>query len=208
MNALKIKLQGVVRGTLQANRTSPETEEAALQARVRVPALELLGETHLEFLPQPLDDSSVDQVLVAGSRSTPRSVQRNAPVEVTGLDQYLFAFEGEDSRAPSKRYRDRTIIAGLAARRIETGDEIWQFERTPLAFIARSSATDFTLVRRAYLLKELSTGCRSSKTSSSSRFGNELVWVKDAKLNQRMTPVIEMDGSGLLEVLSWATCDK
>lgn len=214
-----IPLQGVVRGTVRTHQMNPETEAAALPVREEVPALNALGMINLDINLEshhfpyhgPNTNENIIAPLVIVDRQKSRFSEGNAPVAVPGIDQCLFAFEGDDSRRSSKAYRERATIAGLASTRIDIGDEIWQFERTPLAIVARRSRRGYTLVGRAYLLKELSTGRHSDKRESQfSRrdlLENDLVWVKDASLHDQLTPVIDVDVCGLLKLMTWATYD-
>ena len=209
-----IKLQGVVRGTVRTHRISPESEEAALQVRDDVPALNLLEKIDLEFLQSPGQDQQAvtqeaESLVVAGGQQS-RLSEANACIAVPAIDQCLFAFEGDDSRQSPKAYRERATIAGLASTRVDIDDEIWQFERTPVAVVARRSRTGYTLIGRAHLLKELSTGRHTDQSDTSRRRGkleDDLIWVKDAKLHDQLTPVIDVDVSGLLKLMSWVTYD-
>ena len=209
MNTM-IKLQGIVRGTIRSRRVSSNIEEAALPVQDEVPPLNALSKINLEFLQFSYYDQNAIPTLLIVDRQLSRFSEGDAPIAVPGIDQCLFAFEGDDSRRSSKAYRQRATIAGLASISIDIEDEIWQFERTPLAVIARRSRQGYSLIGRAYLLKDLSTGHHSDKPESRwshSRLEDDLVWVKDTKLHDLLTPVMSVDVRGLLELMTWATHD-
>ncbi len=205
-----IGIQGVVRGIVRRHRVSVDTEDAALKFRNQVPALSANEPIALRFHQPVHHDRNAIAPLVVVDPLDPWVAVPDAPIAVPGLDQWLFAFDGEDSRRSSKAYRARATIAGLASTRIDIGDEIWQFERTPLAFVARPSEWGYTLVGRAYLLDKLSTGCHFDDTDvrpSHWQLEDDLVWVKDARLHEVLTPVIDVAVRGLLKLMSWAIYD-
>ena len=213
----RVELRGIVRGSVKTLRMTPEIEAAATRHRIRhrVPALNAFGRVNLEFMqPSVLDKNAVASLIIV-DRQPARFSEGDAPIAVSGVDQWLFAFEGDDSRPSAKAYRERPTIAGLASTRIDVGDEIWQFERTPLALVARRSRLGYILVGRAYLFKELSSGRHSDRTearfqssSHSRKLEDDLVWVTDAKLHDETTPLLEVDVSGLLRLMTWVNYDR
>ena len=206
-----VGLQGVVRGFVRKHRVSPETEDAALKLRKQLPALNALGTIEMRFHRPSYHDRNTIAPLVVLDPLVPELDESVAPIVVPGIDQWLFDFDGEDSRRSPKAYRERATIAGLASTRVNVGDEIWQFERTPLAFVARPSEWGYTLVGRAYLLEKLSTGCHFDKTDARPahwQLEDDLVWVKDARLHEALTPIIDVDVPGLLKLMTWAIYDK
>jgi hypothetical protein len=189
---------------------SAETEEAAIQIRDEVPPLNAFDRIKLQYLQHDYDNRHATTTLNIVDRQPLRRSEGTASIAVPGIDQCLFAFDGEDSRGSSKVYRERATISGLASTRIDIEDEIWQFERTPLAVVARPSRRGYTLVGRACLLRDISTGCHSDKADSRWshwQLEDDLVWVKDAKLHHKLTPVIEVDVRGLLKLMTWVTYD-
>ena len=215
MTRQRVELRGIVRGSVKTHRMTPEIQDAAARIRIRVPALNAPGKINLEFLQSSFLAENAVAPLIIVDPQPPRVSEGNAPIAVPGVDQCLFAFEGDDSRPSARAYREQPTIAGLASTRIDIGDEIWQFERTPLALIARRSRLGYTVVGRAYLLKELSNGCHSDRSEArfqssphSRKLEDNLIWVTDAKLHEKMTPLIEVDVSGLLRLMTWVTYDR
>ena len=205
-----IGIQGVVRGIVRRHRVSVDTEDAALKFRNQVPALNANAPIQLRFHQPVHHDRNAIAPLLVVDTLVPGLDGHGVPVVVPGLDQWLFAFDGEDSRRSPKAYRARATIAGLASTRIDIGDEIWQFERAPLAFVARPTAWGYTMVGRAYLLDKLSTGCHFDDTDvrpSHWQLEDDLVWVKDARLHEVLTPIIDVDVRGLLKLVTWAIYD-
>ncbi|KAL9617808.1 MAG: hypothetical protein Q9160_007413 [Pyrenula sp. 1 TL-2023] len=215
----QIAPQGIIRGAVRIVHLSPETEAAAVSIRGTLPALVARERLALKFAPLNFGGRSRPQ-WVSNTPLTPlfMDIQKpsqtsagNGPTSISGIDQRLFAFQGEDSRVTSNIYREPATIVGLASIRIEIGDEVWQFERTPLAVIARPSPWGYNLLGRAYLLKTLSTGCHTDKTTSRSqhpsKLKDDLILVKDANLHGLPTRVINTNFAGLIRLMTWVTYD-
>ena len=205
----RVGLQGVVRGVVRKRRVSPETEDAALKLRKQLPALNALAAIELRFHHPFHHDRNAIAPLVAVGPLVPELADNDVPLPVPGVDQWLFDFDGEDSRGSSKAYRERVTIVGLASMRVDIGDEIWQFERTPLAFVARPCDLGYTLMGRAYLLEKLSTGCHFDNTDARPAHWQleDDVWVKDARLHEVLTSIIDVDVPGLLNLMTWVIYD-
>lgn len=145
----------MVRGTVRSLRVSIETDETALQIRRTIPPLAAPSRPRLhtfqELGAREAPDVGSPLTLIASPERTP------AALSIPSIDQCLF-FASDDSRPSAKSYRERVTLVGLASTVVELDDEIWQFERTPMAIIARRERHGYALVGRAYLLRELSSG--------------------------------------------------
>ncbi|OAG42375.1 hypothetical protein AYO21_03251 [Fonsecaea monophora] len=146
-----------------------------------------------------------------------RDPQPGAIVGIPGIDQNLFTLTNHkpgDSRngdssdratgwgSPPK-YKPTTqssVCAGLACTRVQYGDEIWQFEDTPVAVIARKTARGYSWIGRAFLIRDHQRDRSSLK--------NSIAWIRDSTKHSRATPVIHVDLKGLYELMTWVNLDQ
>ncbi|KIX08584.1 uncharacterized protein Z518_03240 [Rhinocladiella mackenziei CBS 650.93] len=198
---------GTIRGWIETLHPGRDAEEAALRVRNRLPALfprrKLLLNEKGTLMSLEIDSEALVDT------------QPCATVGIPGIDQCLFAFTGNElgdsknstvDRELPPRYTttDGPLFAGLASARVNIGDEIWQFDRTPVAVIARKTLQGYTLVGRAFLIRDL----RAEYQCSRSRLEDEIVWIRDGTKHPKATPVISVDLKGLHELMTWVNLDQ
>lgn len=191
-------IRGTIRGRIETLHPGRDVEEAALRIRNRLPALF----TRRHILLQNENRSSMSL------RIDPNALEDTQPcatVEIPAIDLCLFAFTGNYLRARSSKHStDGPLFAGLASARVNIGDEIWQFDRTPMAVIARKTLQGYKLVGRAFLIRDLKAEYHSRR----SRVEDEIVWIKDGTKHRKATPVISADLKGLHELWTWVDFDQ
>ena len=196
---------GTVRGRIESLYLGRDVEEAALRIRNKLPAL---SPRHKLLLNKrgPSTSLEIDPEALVDTRPC-------ATVGIPGIDLCLFAFTGNGHRDLSStdstddldlppRYNG-PLFAGLGSTRVNIGDEIWQFDRTPVAVIARKTFQGYTLVGRAFLIRDL----RANYQGSQSRLEDEIVWIRDGSQHPQATPVISVDLKGLHELMTWVNFD-
>jgi hypothetical protein len=196
---------GTIRGRIETLHPGRHMEEVALRVRDKLPTL-------LQRHPLFLNERALSTRLELDPRSL-AGTEPCVPVEISGIDQCLFVFNGNELRKrlsadstsdlESPPSSSSPLFAGLASTRVNIGDEIWQFDRTPVAVVARRTPRGYTLVGRAFLLRDLSADCQNS----GSRLEDQIVWVKDGAKHPQATPVIEVDLRGLHELMTWVNLD-
>ncbi|KAH8811287.1 heterokaryon incompatibility protein-domain-containing protein [Xylogone sp. PMI_703] len=202
---------GTVRGWIETLHPGRDVEEVALRIRNRLPAL----------FPRPqlsLNEKGPSMPLEI-DLETLADTELRATVGIPGIDQCLFSFRGHEpgesrnstvDRESPPRYTaingptNGPLFAGLASTRVNLGDEIWQFDRTPLAVIARKTLQGYALVGRAFLIRDL----RAESQNSWSRLEDEIVWIRDGTNHPTATPVISVDLKGLHELMTWVNLDQ
>ena len=199
---------GTIRGRIESLSPGRDAEEAALRIRKTLPALIPRHELSLNER-GPSMPYEIDQRYLVDTRLS-------AMVGVPGIDQCLFTFIGNEPRdqsmtgpaddldlPPMYTITNRPLIAGLASTRVNIGDEIWQFDRTPVAVIAPKTLQGYTLVGRAFLIRDL----RKKHPANASPLEDEILWVKDSRKHPQATPIISVDLKGLHELMTWVDFD-
>ena len=207
-------INGTVRGKIETLHPGRDVEEAALRVRPLFPAL----------IPRQtifLSDRGPSNALEIDTKAS-INTQASATVGIPGADQCLFAFTGnplrdeastestEDPDSPPEYVlaTPNTIkgplFAGLASTRVNVLDEIWQFDRTPVAIIARMTPEGYILVGRAFLIRDLRVG----EQRTPSRLEDEIVWIKDGTKHAQTTPAISVDLKGLHDLMCWVNFDQ
>lgn len=195
-----IKVRGVVRGTIKSLRVSTEIEEAARQIRRAIPPLVAYSKRHL----RPFQRPRRPNVPEAYTLDRPSPDTRSG-LSICGIDHFLFSFDG-DNKGPLSAYdeeQNTNSIVGLANVAVEPGDQVWQFEQMPLAMIVRRYRDSFTLVGRAYLLRDLSGRSYGAREKLWGTFGDKLVWVRNHKQHDTWTPVLLVNGDDLVTLMCW-----
>jgi hypothetical protein len=205
--SVKFTVCGTVRGRVESLYPGRHVEEAALRFRRQLPALIPYHRLSLNRGGPFSMSLEFDQDSVFAHPAT---------VGIAAMDQCLFAFTGNELRDVSsaettddsdslQTYVNPSgpLFAGLASTKVELGDEIWQFDRTPVAIVARRTRQGYGLAGRAFLVRDL----RVKRQSSQSRVEDEIVWVKDSTKHSQATPVISTGMQGLYELALWVNFD-
>lgn len=214
-------VKGVVHGKIKSLHTGARVEEGALQFRKSLPSLSVLQALSLKYARVHNSDTITDPAYLEIDRQTSPATLSRPLAKIPGIDQCLFAFVGneltdattinstkDEELLPSPSSTQGPIFAGFAATRVDVGDEIWQFERTPLVVVARKTSKGYNLMGRAFLIRDLCTGFQDTERYSSSRFEDELVWIKDGAWQRQLTPKICLDVKGLYEMITWVNFDR
>jgi hypothetical protein len=198
---------GTVRGRVESLHPGRYVEDAALRFRNQLPALIPYHGLSLNRGGPYSMSLEFDQDLVFAH-----------PVRdgIAAMDQCLFAFIGNELRDVSSAEMiddsdslrtsvnpSGPLFAGLASTKIELGDEIWQFDRTPVAIVARKTRQGYELAGRAFLVSDL----RAKRRSSQSRVEDEIVFVMDSTKHSQATPVISTGIQGLYQLALWVNFD-
>lgn len=192
------QIQGTLRGTIEALPIGPAADTMALHLRDTIP--DLVVRNNMTLVVDSSSNADVNTVPSELKIQALGGTSRDATcVKVPGIDQCLF--ELRENRTAAKKALENPRIAGLASTRPRVGDEIWQFDRTPVAVIARRSDRGVELVGRTFLFPI----SRSSEPKA--EFEQELSWVKDSSTSNHLTPIINLDIAGLYEFASWVNFD-
>ena len=206
--SVKFTVCGTVRGRVESLHPGRYVEDAALRFCNQLPALIPYHRLSLNGGGPFSMSLEFDQDSVFAHPAT---------VGIAALEQYLFAFTGNEHRDVSSAETTNDseslltcvnssgpLFAGLASTKIELGDEIWQFDRTPVAIVARKTRQGYGLVGRAFLVRDL----RARRKSSQSRVEDEILIVKDGTKHSQPTPVISTGMQGLCELALWVNFDN
>lgn len=201
--SIKFTIRGTVRGRVDSLNSGRHIDEAALRFRKQLPALIHHHRLSLNRRNPFWDSLEFDENSLFAQPAT---------VAIAARDQCLFAFTGNELRdlaSATTTYDSdslRTYVspssplfAGLASTKVEIGDEIWQFDRTPVAIVARRTHQGYMLAGRAFLVRDLNL--KVKRQSSQSRVEDEIVWVKDSTKHSQLTPVISTGLQGLYELV-------
>ncbi|KIW31287.1 uncharacterized protein PV07_02947 [Cladophialophora immunda] len=202
-------VRGTVRGRISELAPGRGAEDAALGVRNKLPTLllrhGLLIKKQGHFMTLEDADASAD-------------TNNHTVMEVSGLDQCLFSFTGSNHRdrplnavddddsahtlspdPPGYSLTQEPLLVGFASTRVRIGDEIWQFDRTPVAIIARKTPPGFSLAGRAILLRDPGA---ANMEGHQWHLEDEIAWIKDGTKYPQSTPVIKVDLRGLYKLMT------
>ena len=206
--SVKFTVRGTVRGRIESLHAGRHVEEAAVRFRKQLPAL-------IPYHRLSLNRGGPFSMSIEFDHDL---VFAHPPMVGTpARDQCLFAFTGNEVRDVSSAEitndsdslrtcvnQSGPLLAGLASAKVEVGDEIWQFDRTPVAIVARRTCQGYGLAGRAFLVRDL----RPNRQSSQSRVEDVILWVKDSTKHSQSTPVISTGMQGLYELARWVNFDN
>lgn len=216
-------IRGVVHGKIENLQTGSYVEEAALRFRNNLDALHVHQTLSLKVV-RLRDFESVDSAaskhLEIDRMASPAALF-HPTAEISAIDQCLFAFIGNetvdtDPAVPTEEFDSPPAyttangpqFVGFASAKVAVDDEVWQFDRTPVAVIARKSLQGYDLIGRAYLIRDLNDSNHGGRVGHfPKKFEEQLFWVRDGTKYNQLTPTISVDFKGLYELMSWVTLD-
>lgn len=200
-------IRGTIPGRVEDLQPGCEMEEAALKVRHGLPALLSCSGLLLNDR-KPSKTLEIDPDTIVATKLCQTG-------GIPGIDQCLFAFTGsepEDSGnltsarglLPGKTTNNGPLLGGFASTIVKIDDEIWQFDRTPLAVIARKTSQGYVLVGRALLLRDL----KATKRVSQFHLQDQISFINDGTKYPHKTLVISVDLKGLHELMIWINFDR
>lgn len=200
-------VRGITRDRIETLYPRPDMKEAALRIYNRLPSL-LPYEYFLLNEQRPSMPLKINP-------ETFVSTQSCMNVAIPGIDQCLFASTDNKREDSSNSIHGRESVpghvpnmvhslGGFASAKGNVGDEIWQFDRNPVAIIARKTSQGYALVGRASLVRNWKPG----KQDDWSQLSKEVLWVSDAPKDLDTTPLVSTDIEGLHELMTWVNFDN
>lgn len=199
-NQYNLTIRGIVRGHVDQLQCSTDIEAAAVNIRKNLPILRSRHPVALMTSYQITRGTSVAEHWLLVDNQSSATIANSSAEIVSGADQCLFTFR---SHASADDPAANPLTVGFASAPVALGDQIWQFERTPLAIVARRTRRGYTLVGRAFLLRTPKPQARWPPK----KIEQELRWVKSGVTHGHHTPFISLGWRELHEVASWVNFD-
>lgn len=197
-------IQGTLHGIVRTLQTTAYTEGLALTLRPQIPALHVYPLVPLQSCPPRGLCIQAEQPGVSSMTQSLRIVQ--------GIDLCLFslnsnygggsAHESGNGNPPSYNIATASALLGLSCTKVRVNDEVWQFDRTPMAVVARKKHNGYDLVGRAFLFPDhgvVGQGDLAQKLRVN--LENALIWIKEGSSERTPTPAISVDLKGLFKLM-------
>lgn len=215
-------IKGIMHGRIESLQTKSYIEDAALRFRNNLDALHVHQIISLKTVKASGFMNRADPTHLEIDRVASPATLLHPTAEIPAIDQCLFAFVGNEDVGPrldvpvqdadpppAYTGTEGSQFFGFASVRVNVGDEVWQFERTPVAVVARPTLQGYDLVGRAFLILDLSDASHGGRLShSAKKFEEGLFWVRNGTNYSQWTPTISVDFKGLYELMRWVALDR
>lgn len=194
-------VRGIVRGHVEQLQCSTDIEAAAVEIRKGLPTLRKRLSIPLMTSQQLADGVLAAEPWLVWDNELLAMPAPSSATGISGTDLCLFTFH---SYASADELATTPLTVAFASTPVAVGDQIWQFERTPLAVLARRTSRGCALVGRVILLREL----KNTSRWPPSKIEHELRWVKSGMLHEYSTPYIGLGWKELYEFATWVNFDS